>query len=142
MTTRPAKPAKMSWVVPYITVADSGATAKFYQEHFGFELLSSAQNDEGQVFHAEFRYKDIVIMCGNAGFYGEATKTPAQGGFFPSLTLYLYHDDVDALYESLKKKGIPVDAAPEDQFWGDRMLRLTDIDGHQWSFATHVADHA
>ncbi len=34
------------------------------------------------------------------------------------------------------------DSGAADQFWGDRMLRLTDKDGHQWSFATNIADHA
>ena len=141
MKQRAAKPEKMSWVVPYLMVADSSITVQFYQDHFGFEILSTAKNEHGKIFHAELRYKDIVLMCGNADSYGETTKILAHDCPVPPIMLYLYHDDVDALYESLKAKGVIIDAAPENQFWGDRILRLTDKDGHQWSFATNIKDH-
>ncbi len=81
-------------------------------------------------------------MCGNCDFANKEIKTPALGHYTSPVTLYLYHEDVDALYHSLVSKGVEIDAAPADQFWGDRMMRLTDLDGHQWSFATHVDEHA
>jgi len=141
MTNRTAKPENMSWVVPYLIVADAGAASKFYHDNFGFEILSTAKDDDGKVMHAELKYKDIVIMCGNSDFSNTATKTPAQSGVASSLVLYIYHENVDALHTALNSKGIRVDTPPEDQFWGDRMLSLTDQDGHQWSFATHIAEH-
>ena len=133
-----AKPKSMSWIIPYLIVEDAGASATYYRDHFGFNILSLAQSNDGNVYHAELQYKDIVVMCGTAGWNGETIKTPAQNKTAPSVTLYLYHQDVDALYDSLIAQDVSVDAAPEDQFWGDRMLRLTDQDGHQWSFATHI----
>lgn len=30
---------------------------------------------------------------------------------------------------------------PEDMFWGDRVTRLQDDDGHTWSLATRVAEY-
>ena len=132
-----AKPKNMSWVIPYLIVKDAGASATYYHEQFGFEVLSLAKDDDGNVFHAELQYKDVVIMCGAAGFDGQTITTPAEGKFISPVTLYLYHENVDALHENLLANGVSVDAPPEDQFWGDRMLRLTDQDGHQWSFATH-----
>lgn len=138
----PVKDASMSWVIPYLIVDNAGTAAQYYADHFGFEILSLAKGDDGKAFHAELRYKDIVIMCGSTDFCGETIKTPAAGKFKSPVTLYVYHENVDALYDALTAQGIKVDAAPENQFWGDRMLRLTDNDGHQWSFATKVAEHA
>jgi PhnB protein len=135
------KDESMSWVIPYLIVADAGAAAQYYADHFGFEILSLAKGDDGKAFHAELRYKDIVIMCGTAGFSGEMIETPAMGNFVSPVNLYVYHEDVDGLYNVLIAHGVKTEAAPEDQFWGDRMFRVVDNDGHQWSFATKVAEH-
>lgn len=141
MTNRAPKPAGMSWVIPYLMVADSGKAAQFYANNFGFEILSSAPCEDGSIYHAEMRYKDVVIMCGNGSFGPDLIKTPAEGKFKSPLCLYLYHENVDVLYETLIANNIPIEAPPEDQPWGDRTLRLTDPDGHSWSFSTNVADH-
>ena len=141
MSKRPAKPEPMSWVVPYLTVEDSGKAADFYHNVFGFEVLSKASDDKGRVFHAELKYKDLVIMCGNADMCGAESKTPKQGNYMPPITMYLYCDDVDAMYKKVKQSTATVEAEPADQFWGDRMFRVKDLDGHAWSFATNVADH-
>jgi hypothetical protein len=29
---------------------------------------------------------------------------------------------------------------PEDQFYGDRLYRCADLEGHHWTFAVHVRD--
>ena len=29
---------------------------------------------------------------------------------------------------------------PSDQFYGDRVYRCTDLEGHHWTFAMHVRD--
>ena len=29
---------------------------------------------------------------------------------------------------------------PQNMFWGDRICKLTDPDGHVWNFATNVED--
>ncbi|MCP0914752.1 VOC family protein [Legionella sp. 27cVA30] len=141
MTQKSAKPEKMSWLIPYLIASDAGATAHFYQHNFGFEILSTAKDDAGKIFHAELRYKDIVIMCGNAGVDGDTAKPPLQGHFVSPVTLYFYHDDVDALYDFLQNNNVGVDAPPTNEFWGDRVINLKDLDGHRLCFATHVADH-
>src|SRR3989338_5629269 len=141
MTKRPAKPAPMSWLVPYLMVEDAGKAVDFYEKVFGFEVLSKAADESGKIFHAEMKYKDIVIMCGQAGMWSGEAKTPKQGNYISPITLYLYCDDVDALYKKVTKAGGKTLAEPADQFWGDRMFQAVDLDGHAWSFATNVADH-
>lgn len=141
MSNRPAKPAAMSWVIPYLMVESSEKAVAFYRDVLGLEVLSEAKNDDGMVFHAELQYKDVVLMCGNAGYWGDDAKTPAQGNYMSPVSLYLYVEDVDAFHNKVKAAGANVLSEPEDQFWGDRMFRVADIDGHQWTFATNVADH-
>lgn len=43
---------------------------------------------------------------------------------------YVYVDDVDALAEELKAKGVKIIRGPEDQPYGCREIDVTDPDGH------------
>lgn len=134
-----AKPSNISWVVPYLMVKDAKTSAEYYQRVFGLELLKLNEDESGKTFHAELKYKDIDIMCGNVEMWGNGAKTPAEGNYMSPVNLYLYCEDVDSFYQSVKKAGAKVLSEPEDQFWGDRMFQVADPDGHHWTFATHIA---
>jgi PhnB protein len=54
--------------------------------------------------------------------------------------MYVYCDDVDALFKRATAAGAKVERPVQDQFWGDRMGSLVDPEGHIWTFATNVAD--
>ena len=54
--------------------------------------------------------------------------------------LYVYCDDVDALFARATAAGAQAKVPPQDTFWGDRMCQLVDPDGHTWNFATHVGN--
>jgi len=48
--------------------------------------------------------------------------------------------DVDGVYRRTLKAGATSLSEPADMFWGDRMARVKDQFGNQWSIATHVED--
>ena len=54
------------------------------------------------------------------------------------VSMYVYVDDVDALFSKAVSAGAKVLDPVKDQFWGDRHGRLED--GHLWSIATHKKD--
>jgi uncharacterized glyoxalase superfamily protein PhnB len=54
--------------------------------------------------------------------------------------LYIYTDDVDALFQNAVKANAKVLHQPENEFWGDRVCILADTEGHVWAFATHVGE--
>jgi lactoylglutathione lyase len=45
-------------------------------------------------------------------------------------------DDVDALYDELRAKGVEFIRAPEDRWWGKRCAHFRDPDGHVWEIHT------
>jgi catechol 2,3-dioxygenase-like lactoylglutathione lyase family enzyme len=47
--------------------------------------------------------------------------------------------DVDALYQQALAAGLRPDSVPRDAPWGERFFHLTDLDGHELSFATPLA---
>ena len=139
MANRPAKPSNMPWLTPCLTVKDVDAAVAFYQEAFGFEKRFAMPGPDGRTFHAEVAWHDSVIMLGPE-CAEHSCKSPATTGVRPSNSLYVYCDDVDALFKRATAAGAKVESPPTDMFWGDRNCTLIDPDGYFWGFATNVAD--
>lgn len=51
---------------------------------------------------------------------------------------HVYVDNVDALYRQVVESGWKPDTGLEDQFWGGRTFRLTDLNGFHITFAQMV----
>lgn len=62
-------------------------------------------------------------------------KTPADLGGTPA-TVYVYVKDVDALAAQARAAGAQIVRELKDEFWGDRVCGIADLDGHLWYFAT------
>lgn len=139
MTKRPAKPANMPWLIPCLTVKDADASADFYAKAFGFETRFKMPGPEGRTGHAEIAWRDGLVMIGPECAEHQC-KAPITTGIRPPNSIYVYCDDVDALFQKAKAAGATVESAPQDMFWGDRVCSLIDLDGYPWSFATNVAD--
>ena len=71
---------------------------------------------------------------------------PGMGGHSPQtlggtpVALFLYVEDVDAVFARAVAAGATPKMPPADMFWGDRYAKLTDPFGHDWGLATHVED--
>lgn len=138
MSKRPARPAGTPWLSPYLVVKDADAALDFYQRAFGFEKRCAIPGPNGKTGHAEMVWQEALIMFGPEGACN--AKSPATSGIDSPVNLYAYCDDVDALYARATKAGAKSVLPPQEMFWGDRMCKLLDPDGHSWSFATNVAD--
>jgi uncharacterized glyoxalase superfamily protein PhnB len=143
MSNRPYKPHGIPALLPYLTVRNVEKTIAFYKEAFGFELLSEpVKDDQGYIQHAEMKFgEDVVIMFAPEGAYGSLRTAPITQGTTPSVVLYVYCQDVDALYNKAIAAGATSTIEPNDSFWGDRFCSVIDPDGHEWSFATNFADY-
>jgi uncharacterized glyoxalase superfamily protein PhnB len=143
MSNRPYKPEGIPGLFPYLTVQDANKSIEFYEKAFGFRLSSQpAQDDQGKIQHAEMKFgNDVSIMFAPEGAWGSPRQTPNSLGITPSLSLYIYCEDVDALHKKAVAQGAKSITDPNDSFWGDRFCTLLDPDGHEWMFATNVADH-
>jgi PhnB protein len=142
MSKRPAKPANMSWLSPYLCVKDCDKASDFYQKAFGFEVKFAMKMPDGRTGHTEMTFKDASIMFGPEHAWGQhgTVQAPVTSGIASPVQLYVYCDDVNALFDRAKAAGAQVVAAPSDMFYGDRVCKLKDPDGHDWCFATNTAD--
>jgi uncharacterized glyoxalase superfamily protein PhnB len=145
MTEKPVsgKHPRMPWVTPYLTVRDAAQAIEFYKDAFGFTLRDASKAEGEAITHVEMTGHDgdVLIMFGPEGAYGSKVKAPATGGFVSPVSLYVYCDDVDALFARATAAGATVGLPVQDSHYGDHFCKLIDPDGHVWIFATYRGTH-
>lgn len=138
MSTVEPIPAGYHTVTPYLVVEDCAAALDFYKRAFGAEEVLRLPAPDGKIMHAEMRIGDSMIMLSDeAPDWG--ARSPRHYGGSP-MHLMLYLADADASYAQALAAGATSVRPMENQFWGDRMGRVADPYGHQWSLATHVEE--
>jgi len=120
---------------PYLIIKDAARAIEFYKKAFGAtELMRMAQPD-GRIGHAEIRIGDSPIMLADE-FQEMGHRSPQSLGGSP-VSILLYVEDVDALFNQAVSAGAKVQKPVQDQFYGDRIGGVTDPFGHVWYIATH-----
>jgi PhnB protein len=125
-------------VTPYLCIDGAGEAIGFYEKVFGAEERVRMGGPEGSVMHAELQLGDSLIMLSDP-FPGMNVKPPKELGGTP-VTVSLYVEDVDSVFNSALEAGAIEERPVEDQFYGDRTGQFVDPFGHRWSVATHVED--
>jgi PhnB protein len=133
-------PAGYHTLTPYLRVRGGKAAIDFYKNAFGARELMcmTSPKDPARVMHAELMVGDSHLMLGDE--YPEMKAlSPASIGATGG-GVFLYVEDVDAVYARAVELGARPDMPPQNMFWGDRYAKLTDPFGHEWALATHVED--
>ena len=135
-----AVPAGHHTVTPHLIMNDAASALDWYAKALGAEELSRALGPDGKVMHAEIRIGNSIIMLNDEMGGGKSAK--ALGG--SPISLWLYVEDCDALYNRAVAAGATVPPGPmgemADQFWGDRCGAIIDPEGYLWTIATHKED--
>ena len=123
---------------PYLIVKDAARAIEFYKKAFGaIELMRMTQQD-GRIGRAEIKIGDSPIMLADE-FPEMGARSPEALGGSP-VSVLLYVQDVDAVFNQAVAAGAKVTRPVKDQFYGDRSGGVTDPFGHQWHIATHKED--
>ena len=125
-------------VTPYLCVDGAAAAIDFYSEVFGATERMRMPSPGGKIGHAELQIGDSLIMLADEHPEMGIRGPKAIGG--TPVTISLYVDDADRVFERAVEKGATATRPVEDQFYGDRMGQFEDPFGHKWSVATHVED--
>jgi PhnB protein len=126
-------------ITPQLTCRDAASAIDFYKNVLGAKELMRMASPDGRVMHAELQVGDSRLMI-NDEFPGMAAA-PGPTAVHSS-SVFVYTEDVDALFELAVQAGSRVDMPISNMFWGDRFGKFTDPFGHQWGVATHVEDVA
>ena len=125
-------------IMPMLAYADAPAAITFLTSAFGFEERYRLAMPDGAVGHCELALDGAIVAVSSAW---------RDAGLYPPSELPGVHcqlavmvADVDAHFERAKAAGATIVAPPEDQFYGFRMYRVNDPEGHRWVFQQRLRD--
>jgi PhnB protein len=133
-----AIPDGYTTATPYLIIKGASEAIDFYKRAFGATEILRIADPQGRVGHAEIKIGGSVIML--------ADEHPSMGYRGPrslggsSVSILLYLEDVDRVFERAVEGGARALRPVTDQFYGDRSGTLEDPFGHVWTVATHVED--
>ncbi|MGZ4665931.1 MAG: VOC family protein [Frankiaceae bacterium] len=125
-------------VIPYLSVEDASGAIEFYTTVFGARERMRMPAPNGKLGHAELEVGDSLVMLADV-FPEMGGQTPQSLGGTP-VTVMVYVDNVDAVFDRAIAAGATVEREVQNQFYGDRAGQFIDPFGHKWFVATHVED--
>jgi uncharacterized glyoxalase superfamily protein PhnB len=121
-----------------IACRDPRAAIAWLQAAFGFEVVMLIEGPDGALVHSQLNLGDGVLMV--ASEWDDDHRSPASLGGKNTQSIHIQiNTDIDAHCAKAKAAGAEVFAEPETQFYGDRVYRCRDPDGHIWTVGQTVA---
>jgi uncharacterized glyoxalase superfamily protein PhnB len=123
-------------IVPSITYSDIPRAVDFFTRVFSFRERAEARltwPGGGMTW----------IEVGARGLFNIKTPDPSQAAPpppSPHAKLKVYIDNLDAHYAHVRAQGARIVSEPADGFWGGRIYRALDHEGHLWEFAQRNRD--
>jgi PhnB protein len=136
MTNRiKAVPEGYHTLTPHLVVKGATQAIEFYKNAFGAEEIIRLPGPDGQsIMHAELKIGDSRLFLVEE-FPEMDSRAPQSLGGTP-VTIHIYVEDADTVFNQAVAAGAQVRMPLEDAFWGDRYGQVTDPFGHRWSLAT------
>lgn len=125
-------------VTPYLCIDGASAAIAFYRKVLGATERMRMPAPDGRIGHAELQIGDSVIMLSDEYPEMDMRGPKALGG--TAVTMSVYVEDVDAVFDRAVNAGAKALRPVADQFYGDRTGTFEDPFGHRWSVGTHVED--
>ena len=127
-------------ITPNMIVQGADDAIEFYKKIFGAKVRKIFRQSDGKtVGHAELEIGDSVLMLSDEVPMMNVLSPKSPGGG-TSISLYMFVDDVDDVFNKAVSAGATVIMPLMDTFWGDRCGNITDPFGHRWTLATHKKD--
>ncbi len=135
-----AIPEGFHTLTPALVVRDAAQAIEFYKEAFGAKERRIFYGADGKsIGHAELEIGDSILMLSDE-FPEMNIFSPLSPGGGSSVAIYMYVEDVDAVFNRAVSAGATVTMPLMDAFWGDRHGSIVDPFGHRWSLAMHKKD--
>jgi uncharacterized glyoxalase superfamily protein PhnB len=128
---------KAPGLVPSLAFRDVPRAVEWLSRVFGFRERSDARLSWTDGCLTWMELGDVLINLTTEG--GHAQRSPESVGGV-SVALKVYVDDVDKHFEQASASGAIILSEPEDGFWGGRIYRARDLEGHHWEFSQRGRD--
>lgn len=116
-------------IAPQFVVPDVVATAEFYRDKLGFELLGYFLDPP---VYAMVRRDSAEIHFGKADGEGVQTNESVRKGL--GNDAYIFVTDVNALYEEFRNKGVEIVEGPVKRIYDCTEITVKDCNGFHLVF--------
>ena len=133
-------------ITPVVFYKDPMAALRWLEAAFGFETSLLVTDDKGRVGHAEMSFGDGHIGVGEewgaAELIGPAKmRSPASTDYVATQFIRVaLAGGVDEHCARAEAAGARITQRPADQFYGARVYRALDLEGHVWNFDQDIAE--
>jgi uncharacterized glyoxalase superfamily protein PhnB len=125
-----------------VTYQNPKAALDWLERAFGFEITMAIDGppEDPAMCHYEMSCAGRGrIMVG--GEWADWVRSPGSLGGANTQTVHVaLPGGLTEHCERARAAGAVIAAEPQDQFYGDRTYRALDLEGHCWTFSTHVRD--
>lgn len=131
--------AKDMGLASAIVYRDPDAALRFLATAFGFQPVFVVRDPEGRLLHSEMRFGPSILMVGNE--WSQVHRSPAGLGGCNTQAVHIqlaHGADLDAHCAQARAAGAEILEEPADQFYGDRVYRARDPEGHVWTVGVTV----
>ena len=112
-------------IMPVLAVKDVDASIAFYCDRLGFGHDFSVPGPDGVNMFAG-------VTLGQASFGLNHDPENATGGKGVTFMVYVPDEtDLDAYYGEVQAKGVKIVSEIKDEYWGDRVFVINDLDGYE-----------
>ena len=119
-------------IIPALAYEDVPAAVEWLAWAFGFcERADARLTGHGFVL-AWMELGEGLVSLSTAG--GHDVYSPKSVGK-ATQSVKVYVDDVDRHFAQAKVAGATIVSEPTDGFWGGRIYRVKDLEGHLWEFS-------
>jgi len=133
-------PSGASVVTLYLSVSNATQMIDFYKNVFGAVETMRLNQHDGRIGHAELTINGAAIMLADEfpeiGFLSPKTL----GGTRSPVSIHLYVENVDDVYQRALSAGATSLREPADQFYGERNAQVRDPSGHCWDISTRIEE--
>jgi uncharacterized glyoxalase superfamily protein PhnB len=111
-------------------------TAAWYERVLGWKGHFDIFNDTGQCLFGSVVLNESPF----AGFNLTRSDENPAGDQCHHCSSWVYVADVDVVYSRVLEQGWAVETALANQFWGERLFNVRDINGNLLVIAQHIED--
>ena len=137
MTEARKIPEGYNTLQPYLIFVNCREAMAFFATAFNATEKLVMTDDKGRIAHAELKIGDSVMMMADEHPEIQAFAPAHYGGSPVSLMIYV--DDCDTIYNTALNAGATSLREPTDQPYGDRMAGVLDPFGYKWWIAHALA---